>query len=496
MTTVSVGNLGVSDPLHEPRRSDKELEATLGQAPDYEVAKKGPKPSFHEYLFHASLRREAEDNDHSIVTSKGIGQLFAKKEKSEKGEKDGDVVVVHETEHEGSDDLAGMTESQIEYLNARRALRLAGWGTVFYLITCDILGPFNAPYAIASIGIVPGVLLYILFGAVAAITGGMLSRLFLRLDSVRHPVKTYGDLAERVFGMWARHLCTFLQSIQLVLNVGIIIRGLQNFGMLANSSVWLNMLIIFLSMFNMVFAYGGAMIFPEIMAEMRPPRDFIKGMAMAQTLIFTLYLLYGVFVYCYQGQYTISVAYQGISRYAWQTIANVMGLVTGLIAAGLYGNIGLKVLYINVVEDLCKGPALTSRMGKILWVPLVFIYWAIAFVLGSAIPSVGTLSGLVSAMAIFQFTYTFPPALMLGFDILVDGAAEDEPFTTPGVAPRRADTWSSMARWKRGILGGGRKRVSFKVANCLFLLAALATAGLGLWATVRFISRQTTTTGL
>lgn len=29
---------------------------------------------------------------------------------------------------------------------------------------------------------------------------------------------------------------------------------------------------------NMVFAYGGAMIFPEFMAEMRRPMDFWKGM--------------------------------------------------------------------------------------------------------------------------------------------------------------------------------------------------------------------------
>lgn len=53
------------------------------------------------------------------------------------------------------------------------------------------------------------------------------------------------------------------------------------------------------------------MIFPEIMAEMRRPRDFIKGMAVAQILIITVYLLYGCFVYSYQGQYTLSVAYQG-----------------------------------------------------------------------------------------------------------------------------------------------------------------------------------------
>jgi len=92
------------------------------------------------------------------------------------------------------------------------------------------------------------------------------------------------------------------------------------------------------------------MIFPEIMAEMRRPRDFIKGMAVAQLLIIvstrpsrvdvsflkkrtlsnprfffsllfsfsfqTVYLLYGIFVYSYQGQYTLALAYQGVSKYS------------------------------------------------------------------------------------------------------------------------------------------------------------------------------------
>jgi hypothetical protein len=106
--------------------------------------------------------------------------------------------------------------------------------------------------------------------------------------------------------------------------------------------------------------------FPELLAEMRRPWDFWKGMVCAQTLIFTAYLLYGMsldlvleimranvddllrvglFVYSYQGQYTLPLAYQGVSKYAWQTVGNVLALVTGIIAAGLYGNIGIKVAY-------------------------------------------------------------------------------------------------------------------------------------------------------
>ena len=73
------------------------------------------------------------------------------------------------------------------------------------------------------------------------------------------------------------------------------------------------------------------------------------------------------------------------------TFANPEELTTAS-PAGLYGNIGLKVFYINIVEDLFQGyvsilepvefplttstshsPPMASRGGRILWVPMVCI---------------------------------------------------------------------------------------------------------------------------
>ena len=35
------------------------------------------------------------------------------------------------------------------------------WFAIFYLITTDILGPFNAPFAFSQVGYVPGAILYV-----------------------------------------------------------------------------------------------------------------------------------------------------------------------------------------------------------------------------------------------------------------------------------------------------------------------------------------------
>jgi len=53
-------------------------------------------------------------------------------------------------------------------------------------------------------------------------------------------------------------------------------------------------------------------------------------------------MFYGLFMYGYQGQYAINPSYLGISKYSLQTAGNVFAMVTAVIAAALYGNIGIK----------------------------------------------------------------------------------------------------------------------------------------------------------
>jgi hypothetical protein len=462
------------------------------------------------------------------------------------------------------------TEYQRELDQARRALRTATWVSVFFLITTDILGPFNAPYAFSQVGYVPGAILYVVMGGVACFTGLQLWRLFCRLDSHEFPIKTYGDLGDRIFGREFKHVCTVLQSLQLIINVGVIclsnaqsleqlaanhqfcfsvsvliwaivgmalgqIRSLQNFRFFANGAVWLNLLIIFTSMgfvahsppnfaaafttygfkqgpiiksafvplplfdkvngiMQMVFAYGGAMIFPEFLAEMRRPMDFWKGMICAQLLICIAYLMYGLFVYSFQGQFTLPLAYQGVSKQSWQDVGNVFALITGIIAAGLYGNIGIKVAYYNIIEDWFKGPALTSRAGRFIWIIMVFVYWSLAFIVGSAIPQVATVSGIVAAICIMQFTYTFPPLMMLGYKmkIAAAGLIEEDSLAFGEVLDRNVpskdpgDTWMQMSRWKRAFFSGSWYMNCF---NLFLFLASLSMACLGMFGSGKAIQQ-------
>jgi hypothetical protein len=53
-------------------------------------------------------------------------------------------------------------------------------------------------------------------------------------------------------------------------------------------------------------------------------------------------MFYGLFMYGYQGQYAINPTYLGIGQYNLQTAGNVFAMLSAVIAAALYGNIGVK----------------------------------------------------------------------------------------------------------------------------------------------------------
>jgi hypothetical protein len=113
-------------------------------------------------------------------------------------------------------------------------------------------------------------------------SGWLLWNVFLGVDSYQFPAKNYGDLAFRSWGRPLRHIVNFLQALQLLISVGVIVisngqalsqmtkfklcyavccllwalagfavgqvRTLQKFGILANAAVFINLMIMFISM--------------------------------------------------------------------------------------------------------------------------------------------------------------------------------------------------------------------------------------------------------
>jgi hypothetical protein len=58
------------------------------------------------------------------------------------------------------------------------------------------------------------------------------------------------------------------------------------------------------------------------------------------------------------------------AAYRFQTLGNAVSFISALIAALLYGNIGIKSFYSAVLRDVFRLPPLDQRFGKLLWVAL------------------------------------------------------------------------------------------------------------------------------
>jgi len=236
---------------------------------------------------------------------------------------------------------------------------------------------------------------------------------------------------------------------------------------------------------NTVFAYGGANIFTNFLAEMKRPKDFLKAMWIAQGFIWFVYMFYGLFLYGYQGQYSISPSAQTVSPYWAIVVANIFYILSATIAAVLYGNIGLKVIYTNICVELLHMPALTKKSGKIIWIFMIPLYWAIAFVIGAVIPNFNALVGVVGAICVIQFTYSIPPLLYIGAKTMHNAILPGEGYDPVTNTVIRHD--NGMKRWIRGFTGGSPIEKVVMFGNVIYFLGALALGGLGAYASIELI---------
>ena len=229
---------------------------------------------------------------------------------------------------------------------------------------------------------------------------------------------------------------------------------------------------------SMVYSWGGALLFVAFLAEMRHPWDFWKGMLCAQVFIAIVYIFFGAFVYSQYGQYSASNIGNVIQPLKLQQVNNILGLITAGIACLLYFNIGMKTVYIEVFQEIFHFPEITTKRGKWMWFALGPIYWILGFLIAAAVPNLNGISGIVGALLILNFTYTFPALLYIGFRCQVDAALPGEGFDPHTGVTTRHD--AGMKRWVRGF----KKNWHINTFNTLYFLGGLACCGMGSWAAI------------
>ncbi|SCZ96026.1 BZ3500_MvSof-1268-A1-R1_Chr8-1g09954 [Microbotryum saponariae] len=171
---------------------------------------------------------------------------------------------------------------------------------------------------------------------------------------------------------------------------------------------------------TLVFAFSGAPAYFTVFSEMREPKDFPKTIALCQSVITTVFILLGVIVWFFCGQYVASPALGSAGAvmkkvcYGLALPSLIIGFVSPLFA--VFARTGFaatdpsaprrSVIYLHLtakyffVRALRGGPHLNSNSSThwITWLSLMLGCVTFAFFVAEAIPVFGGLIGLIGAL--------------------------------------------------------------------------------------------------
>ncbi|KAL8652706.1 MAG: hypothetical protein Q9210_002524 [Variospora velana] len=177
----------------------------------------------------------------------------------------------------------------------------------------------------------------------------------------------------------------------------------------------------FISVTNPVFAYAGHFMFFILISEMRHPVDAMKAAYALQIFATTFYAIFAAVTYIYLGPSVSSPSFTSLPL-KWSKAAYGIAIPNFLIAGSLYSHTAAKLLFVRFFR--------TSRhlhehtlIGWSVWVSLIVVMNAAAFVLAVGVPIFNYLIGIAASLFASWYTYGIAGAFWL-YDVWVyEGAA-------------------------------------------------------------------------
>ncbi|KAJ5454010.1 uncharacterized protein N7458_004966 [Penicillium daleae] len=366
------------------------------------------------------------------------------------------------------------------------------------------LGILSLPAAVATLGLVPSIILIIVLGLLATWTGYMIGQMKLKYPYII----TMADAGEVLAGSFGRHfmgvsqilfaifimashILTFTVAMNTITShgtcslvfgiVGTILsflccvpRTLERVSWLSlvsfvsiTAAVFVCMIAVgienpsssvvavgktdlyqgFLAVCNIIFAFAGHAAYFGLMAELKNPRDFTKSLCLLQGIDISLYLIASLVIYRYAGDGVTSPALGSASPMVAK-ICYGIALPTIIIAGVITGHVAVKYLYVQLLAG-------TDRMHKRDWVAvgswlgIAATLWIIAWIISAAIPVFGNLLGLITALFASWFSFCIGGVFWLHIN------------------KRR--------------LTSSKRMIFFTIINLIFIGIGLTMCGMGLW---------------
>ncbi|KAH8689025.1 amino acid transporter [Talaromyces proteolyticus] len=348
-------------------------------------------------------------------------------------------------------------------VNAEVRYRTMAWWQCGMIMVAETisLGILSLPSAVASLGLVPAIILILGLSAIATYTGYVIGQFKLRYPHVH----SMGDAGEILLGKFGRellgsaqllflvfimgsHILTFTVMMNTLTDhgtcsivfgvvglvvsfIGAVPRTLQKvswFSVVSFISIFAAVLITmiaigvekpgtghvdatvktnvyhgFLAVTNIVFAYAGHVAFFGFISEMKKPTDYPKTLYMLQFTDTVMYLVAAVVIYRYAGKDVASPAL-GSTGHIMSKVAYGIAIPTIVIAGVINGHVACKYIYVRILRG-------TDHMHKRSflavgsWIAIALVLWIVAWIIAEAIPVFNTLLSLITALFASWFTY-------------------------------------------------------------------------------------------
>ncbi|QKX60385.1 uncharacterized protein TRUGW13939_07530 [Talaromyces rugulosus] len=340
---------------------------------------------------------------------------------------------------------------------------LAWWQCGMLMISESVsLGVLSLPAAVASLGIVPSIILIVGLGIIATYTGYVISQFRMRYPHIQN----LADAGEILFGWFGRelfglgqilfsifimgsHILTFAVMMNTLTDhgtcsivfsvIGMIICMVCSLPRTMKNITWISILS-FLSIFaavmvtmigvgvqghgqgpmvqltvktglvpaftavtNIVFAYCAHIAFFGLISEMKDPREFPKALCMLQVFEIVLYCVAAMIIYHYVGSDVASPALTSAGP-VLKKVAYGIAIPTIVGAGVVNGHIGLKYIYFRLFH---KTGLMHRRDAMAIgsWIAIGVVCWVIALIIAESIPVFSDLLSLISSLFASWFSY-------------------------------------------------------------------------------------------
>ncbi|KAK4461729.1 transmembrane amino acid transporter protein-domain-containing protein [Cladorrhinum samala] len=410
----------------------------------------------------------------------------------------------------------GSNEADINY----RTLEWWQAGVVLVAETVS-LGILSLPAVIATVGLVPGIILLVFMGILSTYSGlvmGEFKKQYPHVDNFGDALEVLGNsigqgrLFREVFG-WAQlifqifvmasHLLTFTICLNTLTGsstctivwgvVGMLVfwalntpRTLKAAGYYAFASfasiftaVLITMIDVgierpigsmsiditreigftsaFLAVTNIAVAFSGHSCFFSVMSEFKQPNDWPKALMLLQICDTSLYIVASIVIYYYVGPTVPSPALSAAGSLTVRKVIWGIALPTIVLAGVIYGHVAAKYLFGRFFSGT-RHVAKSTKTGWIGWLGITFGIWVLSWVIAESIPVFSNLLGLVAALFASWFSYGIPGMLWL---------------------------WMNWGEWTKN-----PSRIAVCALNWLLVVVATVICVCGLWSTGEAIAQD------